>query len=146
MIAPCMRSFSEATKKTPIDAVVKLRCKCANRITGHLVVLEPGGFQLCTCLRLLRCGWPCPHVFAALFKLSRVEEFGGECVHPRWRSSWGAWSVPGAELAAAAIDGRGGREAFRDGFTPDFDEIEVDDKEEEEEKYQNCDVVAAAVF
>ena len=120
MSAACLRSFSDLIGKVPIDAVVNVLYKFGDGTAGHLVVIGPDGFQLCTCLKLLRCGLPCCHVLAALFtEMRRGDEFAGASVHPRWRSSSGQpWSVCNAGLGV--FDGPEGG-AFRGGFTGDFE-------------------------
>lgn len=91
-----LASFSELIRNVPIDAIVKVQYKypTKNGKVSHIVVVGPGGFQLCTCLKLMRCGLHCSHVLAALVtRLGRACEFVGESIHPRWRSSLGDWSL-----------------------------------------------------
>ena len=85
------------------------------RKAGHVVVVGPGGFQLCTCLKLMmRCGLHCSHVLAALVtRLGRASDFIGESIHPRWRSSHGEWSLRNAEM------GEFDRARFMGGYTDD---------------------------
>ena len=55
---------------------------------SHLVVIGPNGFQMCSCLQLLRCGLSCRHTVATLVtELKRADGFKGEFIHLRWRSS-----------------------------------------------------------
>ncbi|CAM9606264.1 unnamed protein product, partial [Laminaria digitata] len=135
--AACLRSFSNLTKNVPIDAVVKVLYSFGDGIAGHLVAVGPGGFQLCTCLKLLRCGLPCCHVLAALFtELRRGGEFTGASVHPRWRSSSGGpWSVRSAGLGAFDGPERG---AVRGGFTGDFEDMEIEIEDSEDEDSGDC--------
>ena len=81
-------SFSGLVENVPIDAVVKVMYKYKESNASHLVVIGPRGFQMCSCLQLLRCGLPCRHTLAALVtELKRANGFKGESIHPRWRSS-----------------------------------------------------------
>ena len=78
-----------------------LRCGISTRCAwlGHIVVIGPGGFQLCSWLQLMRTGLRCRHVFAALItELKRGAEFKGASVHPRWRISSEKWSLASAGL------------------------------------------------
>ena len=89
-------SFSGLVENVPIDAVVKVMYKYKESNASHLVVIGPNGFQTCSCLQLLRCGLPCRHTVAALVtELKRADEFKGESIYPRWRSSIRPWSIEG---------------------------------------------------
>ena len=93
-------SFSELVENVPIDAVVKVMYKYKESNASHLDVIGPNGFQMCSCLQLLRCGLPCRHTVAALVtELERADEFKGESIHPRWRSSIHPWSIEGVGLS-----------------------------------------------
>ena len=51
-------------------------------------------------LQILRRGLPCRHTVAALVtELKRADEFKGESIHPRWRSSIQPWSIEGVGLS-----------------------------------------------
>ena len=64
-----LHSFAQLVEKVDIDCIVKVLCKhMPDRKVGHLVVLGPNGFQLCTCLKLMRRGLQCRHVLAALVR------------------------------------------------------------------------------
>ena len=66
---------------------------------SHTVVIGPDGFQLCSCLQVLRCGLPCrPTVAALVSELKRADEFIGESIYPQWRSSLQPWSIEGVGL------------------------------------------------
>ena len=81
-------SFSGLVENVPIDAVVKVMYKYKEWNASHLVVIGLNGFQMCSCLQVLRCGLPCRHTVATLVtELKRADEFKGESIHPRWRSS-----------------------------------------------------------
>ena len=81
-------SFSGLVENLPNDAVVKVMYKYKESNASHLVVIGPNGFQMCSCLQLLRCGLPCRHTVATLVtELKRADEFKGESIQPRWRSS-----------------------------------------------------------
>lgn len=115
-----LASFSELVRYVPIDAIVKVQYKYPsttrreNRKVGHIVVVGPEGFQLCTCLKLMRCGLHCSHVLAALVtRLGRASEFIGESIHPRWRSSRGEWSLRNTEM------GDFEKATFKGGYTDD---------------------------
>ena len=89
-------SLSGLVENVPIDAVVKVMYKYKESNASHLVVIGPNGFQMCSCLQRLRCGLPCRHTVAALVtELKRADEFKGESIHPRWRSSIQPWSLEG---------------------------------------------------
>ena len=84
-----LASFYRLVVGVEIDSIVKALYKHKpDREVGHLVVIGPVGFQLCTCLQILRRGLQCRHVLAALVThLKRGKEFKGESIHPRCRSS-----------------------------------------------------------
>ena len=92
-----LASFHRLVAGVEIDSIVKVLYKHKpDRKVGHLVVIGPGGFQLCTCLQLLRRGLQCRHVLAVLVtQLKRGKEFKGESIHPRWRSSSEHWREGG---------------------------------------------------
>lgn len=114
-----LMSFFELVQNVEINAVVKVVYRYKESRPGHIVVVGPNGFQLCTCLQLLRCGLPCRHTLAALVtKLGRGAEFSGESIHPRWRTSCHQWSIEKAGLCK--FDGHE-RGEYRGGFTDDFD-------------------------
>ena len=93
-------SFSGLVKNVPIDAVVKVMYKYKESNASHIVVIEPNGFQMCSCLQGLRRGLPCRHTVAALVtELKGADEIKGESTHPRWRSSIQPWSIEGVGLS-----------------------------------------------
>ena len=115
-------SFTELVLNVPIDVIVKVQYKyptntrprAQHRKVSHIVVAGPGVFQLCMCLKLMRCGLHCSHVMAALVtRLGRANEFIGESIHPRWRSSLWEWSLRCTEL------GDFERAKFTGGYTDD---------------------------
>ncbi|CAM9256358.1 unnamed protein product, partial [Hapterophycus canaliculatus] len=62
-----LASFCQLVEGVEIDSIVKVLYKhMPGRKVGHLVVVGPHGFQLCTCLQLMRRGLQCRHVLAAL--------------------------------------------------------------------------------
>ena len=80
-----------------IDAVAKVLYKHKVRMVGHIVVIGPGGFQLCSCLQLMIVGLQCRQLFTALItELKRRADFKGAFVHPRWRISSERWSLASA--------------------------------------------------
>ncbi|CAN0513964.1 unnamed protein product, partial [Ectocarpus sp. 8 AP-2014] len=83
--AICLQSFFRLVANVKINAVVKVSYKYRSPTVSHLVVLGPDGFQMCTCLQVMRRGWQCRHVLAALLRSNRVSEFTGASIHPRWR-------------------------------------------------------------
>ena len=94
-----LRSFSGIIENVPIDAVVKVMYKYKESNASHLVVLGRNGFQMCSCLQVLRCRLPYRHTVAALVtELKRADEFKGESIHLRWRSSIQPWSIEGVGL------------------------------------------------
>ena len=94
----------------PIDEVVKVMYKCKESNASHLVVIGPNGFQMCSCLQLLRCGLSCRHTVATLVtELKRAGGFKGESIHLRWRSSIeGVGSVTSTVMSAVRTRGGGG--------------------------------------
>ena len=83
-------SFSGLVENVPIDAVVKVVYKYKESNASHIVVIGPNGFQM----QVLRRGLPSRHTVAALVtELKRADEFKGESIHPRWRSSIQPWSI-----------------------------------------------------
>ena len=93
-------SFSGLVENVPIDAVVKVMSKYKESNASHIVVIGPHGFQMCNCLQAWRHGLPCRHTIAALVtELKRADEFKGEPIHPRWRSSIQPWSIEGVGLS-----------------------------------------------
>ena len=115
-----LASFYRLVAGVEVDSIVKVLYKhIADRKVGHLVVIGPGGFQVCTCLQILRRGLQCRHVLAALVThLKRGKEFKGESIHPRWRSSPEHWSLDKAGLGRFDEDGGG---SYNGGFTGDWD-------------------------
>ena len=106
----CSRAIpgSNVPPTVPIDEVVKVVYKYKESKASHIVVVGPNGFQLCSCLQALRCGLPYRHTVAALVtKLKRAEEFKGESIHPRWRSSLQPWS---RSIEGAGLSGFNGHE------------------------------------
>ncbi|CAM9778086.1 unnamed protein product, partial [Ectocarpus fasciculatus] len=94
-----LQSFFRLLANVKIDAVVKVSYIMRRPTVSHLVVLGPNGFQMCTCLQVMRRGWQCRHVFAALLKLHRSSEFTGTSIHPRWRpENAEPWSLEGVDL------------------------------------------------
>ena len=59
-------SFSGLVENVPIYAVVKVMYKYKESNASHIVVIGPNGFQMCSCLQVLRRGLPCRHTVAAL--------------------------------------------------------------------------------
>ena len=114
-------SFSELVRNVPIDAIVKVQYKYPsttrreNRKVGHIVVVGPEGFQLCTCLKLVRCGLHCNHVLAALVTgLGRASELIGKSIHPGWRSSREEWSLRNSKM------GDFEKANFKGGYTDEY--------------------------
>ena len=93
-------SFSGFAENVSIDAVVKVMYKYKESNASRLVVIGSNGFQMCSCLQVLRRGLPCRHTVTALVtELKRADEFKGEPIHPRWRSSIQPWSIEGVGLS-----------------------------------------------
>ena len=127
--ATSLGSFVEVVSNVKIDCVVRVVYKYTDRPVGHIVVVGPDGFQLCTCLKLMRCGLHCSYTLAAVVtKLGRVEEILGECIHPRWRTSVEPWSLH--SVGPSAFDGRE-RGTYTDGFTGDCGDMDVDDTQDD---------------
>eukprot|EP00904_Undaria_pinnatifida_P011912 jgi/Undpi1/7851/HiC_scaffold_23.g10323.m1 len=86
--------FARLVESVEINTVVKVLYKMRDPQVGHIVVVGPNNFQLCSCLQILRTGLPCRHLMAVLlYCLRRPAEFSGMSIHPRWRATSGAWSV-----------------------------------------------------
>ena len=116
-------SFSGLVENVPIDAVVKVMYKYKESNASHLVVIGPNGFQMCSCLQLLRCGLPCRHTVAALVtELKRADEFKGESNYPRWRSSIRPWSIEG--VGFSDFNGHKRGPYSRGGVTGDLEGID----------------------
>ncbi|CAM9739650.1 unnamed protein product [Laminaria digitata] len=70
------------------------------------------------------CDLHCSHTLGALItKLGRGDEFLGESIHLRWRTSGEPWTLQSANLNA--FDGRE-RGTYTDGFTGDVDDMDLD--------------------
>lgn len=119
-----LMSFSELFRDVPIDAIVTVQYKYSStpkQKVSHIVVVGQDGFQLCTCLKRMRCGLHCSHVLAALAtRLDRASDFIGESTHPRWRSFLEEWSLRNAKL------GHFERGAFTGRYTDDFGGADID--------------------
>ena len=101
-------SFSKLLENVEIDAVAKVLYKHKVRMVGHIVVIGPGGFQLCSCLQLMKTDLRCRNVFVALItELKRGAEFTGASVHPRWRISSEKRSLARTDLHKFNGDGCG---------------------------------------
>lgn len=116
--------FAKLVEDVEIGTVVKVLYTQKNPPVGHIVVLGPHNFQLCTCLQILRTGLPCSHVLAVLIQLKCTKEFSGASLHPRWRHSSEKWSITNAGLRA--FDGQG-LGPSRGGFTDDMQDMEFGD-------------------
>jgi len=122
--ATSLPAFHQLVEHVQLTAVVKVVFRYQDE-SAHIVVVGPDGFQLCTCLQVLRCGLPCRHVLVALFtRLQRALEFNGDCIHPRWRSSGDEWSIHRADLSV--FDGHE-RGTYDGDFTDDFGGIYMQD-------------------
>ena len=118
-------SFLQLVSSVKIDCVVCVVYKYTDRPVGHIVVVGPDGFQLCTCLKFMTNGLHCSHTLAAVVtKLGRVEEILGDSTHPRCRTSVEPWSLHSVGLSA--VDGRE-RGTYTHGFTGDCGYIDLDD-------------------
>lgn len=115
--------FAELVRQVPIDTIMKVQHKYPGIRHGkvsHIVVVGPDGFQLCTFLKLMRCGLNCCHVLAALVtRLGRAKDFVGASIHPRWRSSLGEWSLRNTKLAVFE------RGTFAGGVADDFGSADI---------------------
>ena len=133
-------SFSGLVENVPIDAVVKVLYKYKEASASHIVVIGPNGFQMCSSLQVLRRGLPCRYTVAALVtELKRADEFKGESIHPRWRSSIQPWSIAGVGLAVtstamSAVCTRGG------GFTGDLEGIDCGQEQGTSVNYSSASV------
>ena len=120
-------SFSRLVENMPIDAVVEVMYKYKESKASHIVVVGPNGFHVCSFLQALRCGLRCRHTVAALVtELKRADEFKGEYIHPRWRSSLQPWSIEGAGLSDFNGHERG---PYSGGFTGYLEGIDCREEE-----------------
>ena len=120
-------SFSGLVENAPTDAVVKVIYKYKESNASHVVVIGPNGFQMCSCLQVLRGELPCRHAVAALVTaLKRANEFKRESIHPRWRSSIQPWSIEGAGLSDFNGHERG---PYLGGFTGHLEGIDCGEEE-----------------
>ena len=72
----------------------------------------------------MRCGLHCRQILSALFtRLGHAEEFLGESIHPRWRTSVHPWSLYSAGLST--FDDHE-RVAYTDAFTGDLGDMDLD--------------------
>ena len=109
--------FARLVESVEINTVVKVLYKMRDPQVGHIVVVGPNNFQLCSCLQILRTGLPCRHLMAVLlYCLRRPAEFSGMSIHPRWRATSGAWSVELWGLRELDAEGCG---PLGGGFTDD---------------------------
>jgi len=56
--ATSLLAFHQLVEHVQLTAVVKVVFRYQDE-SAHIVVVGPDGFQLCTCLQVLRCGLPC---------------------------------------------------------------------------------------
>jgi len=106
-------SFSKLVENVESDAVAKVLYKHKLLMVGHIVVIGPGGVQLCSCLQSMRIGLQCRHVFAALItEMKRGAEFLGGSVNPRWRIRSEKWSLASAGLRKFNGEGCGEGEGY----------------------------------
>eukprot|EP00904_Undaria_pinnatifida_P002446 jgi/Undpi1/12201/HiC_scaffold_5.g01877.m1 len=109
--------FARLVESAEINTVVKVLYKMRDPQVGHIVVVGPNNFQLCSCLQILRTGLPCRHLMAVLlYCLRRPAEFSGMSIHQRWRATSGAWSVELWGLRELDAEGCG---PLGGGFTDD---------------------------
>ena len=128
-----MRSFVELVSKVDIGCVVHAQSKFTERPAAHIVVVGPDGFHLCTCLKLMRCGLHRSHTLGVLVTtLGRGDEFLGECIHPRWRTSCESRTLYSANLND--FDGRE-RGAYTNGFTRDVGDMDLEMNLEDSEDH-----------
>ncbi|CAB1115131.1 unnamed protein product [Ectocarpus sp. CCAP 1310/34] len=93
--------FADLLHDQNVEELVRITIFNAQSEFGHLVALGPDGFFLCTCLRMLVYGLPCPHCIKALAHMrgnDKVFSFNAACISPRWRDSETSWTM--AHLAA----------------------------------------------
>ena len=122
-------SLSGLVENLPIDAVVKGMYKYKESNASRIVVIGPNGFQMCSCLQVLRRWLPCRNTVAALVTgMKRADEFKGESIHPRWRSSIQPWSIEGVGLSDLNGHERGPYSGG--GFTGDLEGIDCGEEEE----------------
>ena len=116
--------FAKLVENVQVSTVVKVLYTWKKPHVGHIVVLGPDKFQLCTCLQILRTGLPCRHVLAVLMKLDCTAEFSGTSLHPRWRRDSEKWSIANAGLRAFDGEGLG---PCVGGFTDDLQGMDFGD-------------------
>ena len=120
-------SFSGLVENVPIDAVVKVMYKYKGSNASHIVVIGPNGFQMCSCFQVFRRGLPCRHTVAALVtELKRADDFKGESIHPRWRSTVQPWSIEDVGLSDFNGHERG---PYSGGFTGNLEGVDCGEEE-----------------
>ncbi|CAB1106078.1 unnamed protein product [Ectocarpus sp. CCAP 1310/34] len=90
-----LEALLDLFSRVPVHLAAAVPYKLTPSRPGHVVVSGPGGFYLCSCLKLMRHGLPCRHYFAVLFRFVGGKfggvllnhEFDGNSVHTRWRQS-----------------------------------------------------------
>lgn len=106
--ATSLLDFARLIGDAKIDTVVKVLYTSMDPAVGHIVVVGPNCFQLCSCLQILRTGLPCRHLIAVLlWCVKRPTDFSGLSLHPRWRTSTEAWSMEQAGLHELNVHGSG---------------------------------------
>ena len=91
-----LEAFLDLVGEVRVHLAAAVRYKLTPTRPGHLVILGPDGFHLCSCLKLLRLGLLCRHYFAVLVRflggnyrgVLLNHEFDGASVHARWRRSF----------------------------------------------------------
>ncbi|CAB1119118.1 unnamed protein product [Ectocarpus sp. CCAP 1310/34] len=103
----------DLVSRVPVHLAAAVRYKLTPSRPGHVVVVGPGGFYLCSCLKFLRHGLPCRHYFAVLVRFIGGKyggvllnhEFDGNSVHTRWRQSPDGSDAPWT--ASRVLEGAG---------------------------------------
>ncbi|CAB1116867.1 unnamed protein product [Ectocarpus sp. CCAP 1310/34] len=90
-----LEALLDLVSRVPVHLAAAVRYKLTPSRPGHIVVFGPGGFYLCSWLKILRHGLPCRHYFAVLVRFIGGKyggvllnhEFDGNSVHTRCRQS-----------------------------------------------------------
>ncbi|CAB1109661.1 unnamed protein product [Ectocarpus sp. CCAP 1310/34] len=116
-------SSCPSCRRVPVHLAAAVRYKLTPSRPGHVVVFGPGGFYLCSCLKLLRHGLPRRHYFAVLVRfiggkyegVLLYHEFDGSSVRARWCQSPDGSDAPWT--VSRVLEGAGHGDDW-DGYRP----------------------------
>ncbi|CAB1105077.1 unnamed protein product [Ectocarpus sp. CCAP 1310/34] len=108
-----LEALLDLVSRVLVHLAAAVRYKLTPSRPSHVVVFGPGGFYLCSCLKLLRHGLPCRLYFSVLARFIGGKyggvllnhEFDGNSVHTRWRQSPDGSDAPWT--ASRVLEGAG---------------------------------------